>query len=338
MTGDLAPVQTGNGAVTGALQELIREIGDEHAAGIRRPAPFKTGFTILDDVLEGGFHAGDLILVGGAPGVGKTVAALQWARNMAMDGVPVVFVCYEHDERAMFTRLLLQEVGHLPSRDAFSSADRQRRRIIRAVAHGERSMLDEAAADLKLRAGCARVGEYAPRLGLVRGTADTGLSALARLADDVAGTGVLFVDYLQKVPIAGAPSDEERVIAVGEGLKEIAQSRNVALVSVAAGDGFGLAERRLRMRNLRGAAGLAYEADVVLVLNDKFDVVSKAHTAHDAVRAERFRQQVVFTIEKNRDGPAPVDVQFDKDFAHYRFAPAGSPVEERLIDDRLYRE
>src|SRR5579864_8216627 len=51
---------------TGAAQELI---------------PFPTNFTPLDQVLAGGLRPGDMMLVGGTPGVGKTVVTLQWARN-----------------------------------------------------------------------------------------------------------------------------------------------------------------------------------------------------------------------------------------------------------------
>ena len=39
--------------------------------------PISTGFQALDHTLGGGVRAGDLILVGGSPGVGKTIAALQ---------------------------------------------------------------------------------------------------------------------------------------------------------------------------------------------------------------------------------------------------------------------
>src|SRR5690349_5998770 len=81
---------------TGAAQELI---------------PFPTMFSPLDQVLAGGLRPGDMMLVGGTPGVGKTVCTLQWARNLALQGVPVVYVCYEHEESALLARLLALELG-----------------------------------------------------------------------------------------------------------------------------------------------------------------------------------------------------------------------------------
>ena len=43
--------------------------------------------------------------------------------------------------------------------------------------------------------------------------------------------------------------------------------------------------RRLRLPHLRGAAGLAFEADVVLMMNEKATAVSKLHSAFDPIRA-----------------------------------------------------
>ncbi|MDQ3972925.1 MAG: helicase DnaB, partial [Actinomycetota bacterium] len=80
------------------------------------------------------------------------------------------------------------------------------------------------------------------------------------------------------------------------------------------------------------------ESDVIILLNDKFQVVSKVHLAYDPVRAETFRRYAVFTIEKNRGGPALLDLEFRKDFASFRFDPLGGYVAERLVDERLYPE
>ena len=81
-----------------------------------------------------------------------------------------------------------------------------------------------------------------------------------------------------------------------------------------------------------------YECDVALILNDKFNTVSKVHLAYDPVRAETFRDWVVFTVEKNRGGPNLMDLEFRKDFLHFRFHPEGGMVAEKLIDERVYSE
>src|SRR5688572_9298938 len=79
---------------------------DLHDAELQvpRPTPFATGFHPLDEVLSGGLRSGDLLLMGGKPGQGKTIAALQWARHIARTQHTAIFCCYEHDEVTLLTR------------------------------------------------------------------------------------------------------------------------------------------------------------------------------------------------------------------------------------------
>ncbi len=86
----------------------------------------------------------------------------------------------------------------------------------------------------------------------------------------------------------------------------------------------------LHLRHFRGSTALAYEADAIVVLNEKLAVVSRVHIAHSPQRAEEFHRQVVFSVEKNRNGSPDVHLEFEKDFSHYRFHPRGRWVAERL--------
>ena len=50
-----------------------------------------TGFPALDRVIGGGLRTRNLTLIGGSPGIGKTITALQMARNLAHKGQSVIF-------------------------------------------------------------------------------------------------------------------------------------------------------------------------------------------------------------------------------------------------------
>ena len=144
----------------------------------------------------------------------------------------------------------------------------------------------------------------------------------------------LFVDYVQKVPVFPMVAREgERVGRVIEGLKQLALDQKLAVVAIAAADQAGLDARRLHLRHFRGSTALAYEADAVVVLNEKLAVVSRAHLAYSPTRAEEFHRQVVFSVEKNRNGSPDINLEFEKDFGHYRFHPRG-----RWVADRLWTE
>ena len=92
----------------------------------------------------------------------------------------------------------------------------------------------------------------------------------------------------------------------------------------------------MRTANLRGSSAVAYEADCVLMLNNKFDVVARHHLVYDLGSAERFKSWAVLSIEKNRSGVDKVDLEFRTRFDQSRFEQAGAMVAEQLVDERLF--
>jgi replicative DNA helicase len=303
-----------------------------------RLTPFPTGYEPLDAALGGGLHAQDLVLVGGRPGIGKTVAMLQWARRVAMSGRHAVYACYEHGEDALLTRLLCLEVGEQAQPEDVPVLDKLRT-MLREVALGARD-LSELIETSRIVADAYEVFEgYSGRMHLLRATSETDAAALAEIARVHADDGaVLVVDYLQKVSVPATGDEAERVTRVAGALKELALGCDVAVVAAVAADRDGLLARRLRLQHLRGSTALAHEADIVVTLNEKWSSVSKTHLAYDATRARTYRQWVAFSIEKNRDGPAMVDLEFKKDFPNYRFEPQGRFVAEQLVDDVLFEQ
>ena len=304
-----------------------------------RLTPIATGFEPLDGVLGGGVRSEELVLVGGCPGVGKTICTLQWARDAAAAGFDARFVCYEHGEDTLVARLLALELGRAAQPEDVPLLDGLRA-ALREVAFGARSLTDVIDLHPRVADAYSAFEHYADRVQLWRGSTTTDLDALEAIACEPSSSrAVLFVDYLQKIPLPEAQLDEsERVTAIASGLKELALTAQLPVVAVVAADRPGLVARRMRLHHLRGSTALAHEADVVITLSEKWSAVSKTHLAFDSVRARSYRHEVVFSIEKNRGGPALVDLEFHKDFANFRFEPRGKFVAEQLVDDVLYDE
>ncbi|MEJ7582726.1 MAG: DnaB-like helicase C-terminal domain-containing protein [Acidimicrobiales bacterium] len=305
---------------------------------IPRPTPFATGFHPLDEVLNGGIRSSDLLLLGGKPGQGKTIAVLQWARHMATTGHTAIVACYEHDGATLLTRLLACELGDAIADTGWIDELRldSLRGALRDVSSGTRSIRQVLRSDPLLELAEERLHRYSDRLVLVRASGTrTDVGTLARLVDCHRGERTaLFVDYLQKVPVIPEPLEEaERVKRVAEGLKELALAAGIAVVVVAAADRMGLTARRLRLHHMRGSTALAYEADAAVILNDKLAVVAKSHLAYGTVRAEEYARHVVFSVEKNRNGASGAELEFVRDFANYRFDPAGRWVAEQLWEE-----
>ena len=248
---------------------------------------------------------------------------------------------FEHDTQTLLIRLVALEAGQLGGlaapnvariRSSFESSDGRTGSLAERLKDTEGGV---EALDV--------VQEYADRLQLHRSTGtSTSLEVIAAAIDQVREhTGeapLVIVDYLQKVhsPIA---DQEERITAVTEGLKDLALDRDVPILAVVAADKEGLtAGKRMRVNNMRGSSALAYEADTVLLLNNKYDVVARHHLVYSTGNVEKFRSWTVLTVEKNRNGRTGQDFEFLKRFDQCRFETAGRPVVEQLVDERIYLE
>lgn len=62
---------------------------------IKLSEPFPTGFPSLNKHLLGGFRGGDLVIISGASGRGKSLFSLQLTKNFSNQGTPVLFFSFE---------------------------------------------------------------------------------------------------------------------------------------------------------------------------------------------------------------------------------------------------
>jgi replicative DNA helicase len=193
-----------------------------------------------------------------------------------------------------------------------------------------------------LARAATRMSRYSDRLLLLRGSAtytDLGTLAAELVSQRDANPStpcVLFVDYLQKVPVYPESLNEtDRVTRVVEGLKDLALSLGLPVVAIVAADSDGLRAPRLRIHHLRGGSAILYEADIILILNEKHRVVTKRNLTFNPHQAQAFHSWIVCSIEKNRGGRQLVDLEFRKRFEYACFEPEGRPVTEILIDERI---
>ena len=311
------------------VAEISREFDDRIRRGqLEGYLPISTGFEELDEVLGGGFLSGCLLLLGGRQNVGKTIWALQAARNVALTGGVGCLVCYEHDEVHLFHRLLCLE-SYLASgegREGVTLSD-IRQAVLQAVpgtsggdgygtvtpfAQGLQAVLQ--AHPSARRAWDEHVAGYLDRLLITRGhPVKTTLNVLrtyaAWLQQEQPGRAVLFVDYLQKVPYSLDSRDmppDRQVILVTQGLKDLALEFGVPVVAVAAVDPEGLKRDEPRVQDLLGGSAVKYEPDAVIMM---------------LPRREEGEREVGFVVAKNRAGPTDVEVVYPLVGRHFCFDP-----------------
>jgi replicative DNA helicase len=284
--------------------------------GGHRPAgrTTATGFVPLDHVLGGGLHAGELLVLAGKPGVGKTTAALQWARRAALQSATVIYASVEHDDITLLTRLLgfeLAEAAMVAGLTDSARLDELRGRV-RDVVTGSLGLGDVLVSDPLLAEAANRLEQYSDRLVLVaasRRELDRD-SLIDLVADYPADRHVVLVDHLQRSTKLAS-------------LKRMALNLGVSVVVVAPADQAGLRSRRMHLHHLGGSAAMASEADAIVVMNDKRDIVDTGAGRRHPSRSVDYERRVVFSVEKNRNGVVGIDLEFARDFENFRFNPAG---------------
>jgi replicative DNA helicase len=317
--------------------------------------PIPTGFDQIDRIIGGGLRRTELVLLGGPQGIGKTITALQMARNLALNEATYSFyISYEHSEIHLLNRLICLEsvdggqddgsAGGLRLKDLHNIVVSQRAR--EWVRHdGNVGLYQILSQHPKTSKALETISRYADRLIVMKASpAVTTLNSIRdmvrQMVDATDGKVVLFIDYLQKVAIhpERAADEGEKVTIVVEGLKDIAMTLNIPVLSIVAADREGLKSKRLHLYHLRGSSALDYECDIAIIMNNKFHILSKDHLAFNPYKSESYRDWVVFTIEKNRAGRAMIDVEFQLKAQHFCFVPKGNLVEQKLIDEKIIVE
>lgn len=236
-----------------------------------------TQLHVLDDLLAGGHHAGELTLVAARPGVGKSLYANNLCLRTAMGGGKVLLFSLEMTAESIARNIL--------SAQTLVSGDRMRKgsRFI-----GEKDMERLAAA----------AGDIGNTGLVVNDSASVSISSIRREAQAMkmrGGLDLLVVDYLQLMETQGSRSRSEDLGKVSRGLKILAKDLGVPVVALSQlnRDSEQRESHRPRLSDLRESGSLEQDADVVLMLHRDYLFTRNLADANVA--------EVI--VAKNRHGP-----------------------------------
>ncbi|ADQ45663.1 DnaB domain protein helicase domain protein [Caldicellulosiruptor kronotskyensis 2002] len=179
-----------------------------------------TGFKQLDDVLNGGFVAGNLYVFGAKPSVGKTTFLLQLIDNFLQQGYECVFLSAEMPKEEILTRIFCREYGLKKVNVKVAGFDFYRKLRTRTATQEEMQEFMSVMQDYIMR--------YAFKLHILEGQRlDEVYYVLDRLQKPI-----LFVDYLQLLqPAKPYQSDKQRVDLI---MQELFEIKNKFLIPVVA--------------------------------------------------------------------------------------------------------
>lgn len=265
-----------------------------HAAELKQHITgLPTGFERLDR-MTAGMHPGDLIIVAGRPGMGKTAFALNIAVHACVQRrTPIAVFSLEMPKEQLAARLLCSEArvdaGNL--RTGYLSREDWPR-------------LTQAAEQL---AGLPVYLDETPSLSLVE------LRSKSRRLVAEHGLGLIVVDYLQLMR-AGTKSDsrEQEISEISRSLKAMAKELKLPVVALSqlnrGVESRGNKDKRPQLSDLRESGAIEQDADTILFLYR--DEVYNADTPDKGI-AE-------IIVGKQRSGPTgTVKCLFHREYTRF---------------------
>ncbi|MER6778424.1 MULTISPECIES: replicative DNA helicase [unclassified Streptomyces] len=284
-------VRTSTEDETRLVGTLLEDVLTEATTPPTNDNRIPTGFTDLDSLLAGGLAPGQLIVVGARPAMGKTTAALGFARAAAIQhGISTLFESLEMSANELGRSIVSAEARvALHHMKLGIATDDDIQRIARRTP-------DIAAAPLYINDGATLSVPM--------------LRARVRNLVRTAGLRLVIVDYLQ---LMQAPKAESRQVAVSEmsrQLKLLAKEFQITVV-VLAQLNRGPEQRQEKVpqvSDLRESGSIEQDADIVVLLHRP-----------DAYEKESPRAgEADFIVGKHRGGPtATITTAFQGHYARF---------------------
>lgn len=289
----------------------------------QRPPRIETGIAELDDVLS--IRPKQLIVIGGAPSMGKSALADCIAQHNERRGLPTALFIQEMGREEWQTRRLARETG-IPTQAIETGA----------LSDGQMAAVLDAGAALR-----AMPAHFDDTTGLRVSQLRSRLRRLVRRH----GVMLAIVDYIQLMRAENAGRGANRNEVIGEltrGLKEIAGELGIPIIALSQIKR--IAERddkRPTLDDLRESGSIEQDANTVIFVHREEYYLSRSGpvgkggkpaspdevAAYD-IRLDASRGKAEVIIGKQRGGQAPAIVRTAFEGVRTRFSTLPKPVEQ----------
>jgi len=237
-----------------------------------------TGFTRLDS-LTGGLQQGNLIIIAGRPGMGKTAFAVNILAYLALEGYPVAIFSLEMPADQIMIRILSGLTGI------------DSRLLARGFVRDDQWP--------SLVAATQRISEAPLVIDDQAGITPTEIRAKARKMKAEQGIAAICVDYLQLMRVPGRHEIREQQVAeASRSLKEIARELEIPVIALSQLNRQveqRIGDKRPGMGDLRESGAIEQDADIIAFIY-RDEIYNKADDNLEKGFAE-------IIIGKHRNGP-----------------------------------
>lgn len=235
-----------------AAGRAIKAASDAHHGD--GPEVMQSGIRHLDEMI-GGFHPGDLVILGGRPGMGKSSLALSFALSAARAGRGIAFASLEMTPDALALRAISEQT------------DRKGRGV--AYSDARKGHLSDDALDV-FKYAAADIHQLPIRI-IPPSVRDLGglYAAVRRVMKQCEAKGIPFgaviVDYLQLIRV-DRTSRFEAITEISIALKQMALQLNVPVIALSqlSRQVEQRDDKRPMMSDLRESGQLEQDADLIL--------------------------------------------------------------------------
>lgn len=278
---DETAVSSSSAIKPSAVAEEILEDLKKMADGNVPQADAQTGLPTLDRLLDGGFYAGQLVVLGARPGVGKTAAAVNFALNVIMaQKKNVLFVSLEMTSREILKRFL-----SLMTRRRFPTPYAARESISPFTDETVRERFLECASHITF---------------IERAESAEALSSAIRSAARKKNYALVVIDYIGLIPDTEGKSSYEKMTNVSKSLvrlKKLIPAPILALAQLNRASASGSVCRPPAISDLRDSGQIEQDADKILLLH----APELTDAEKEEAEVSRTERREIF-LAKNRNG------------------------------------
>jgi replicative DNA helicase len=292
------------------IADAFNDLGEKIEENIQKRKEGKiirvpTGFSILDYLTYGGFHAGNLVILAARPSVGKTAVMLQMAKAAAMAGKAVNIFSLEMTNSELAQRFLFSTGSVTPQQVARGDLNWVNFEI------GAGKFSDKP---IWLKDSAFSLDEIASHISI---NSQSGKCDIA------------FIDYLGLIRKNNRLQMHDAIAEITNALKRLAKSCNIPIVLLCQLNRTSVTEKRApEMHDLRASGDIEQDADIILML-EKASYEANGKEVNIWVRKNRqgeggdIKIEIVgnetFTAFYEKNGrepesiPMPINNDFDND-------------------------
>lgn len=288
--------------------------------------PYQTGMPDFDRLLSGGLRAQELVMLGGAPGIGKTAFTQQLFEGIAAQGTPVLYFNLEMSREQLFarsiSRLIAREGGSITPAEVMDGS---------AWTEAQGKHIENAC-----RLYARDVAPYISYNPMNGRTAALGsiLGAMTAAAENAKRMGAkapaVVLDYLQLLEGEAKQEQAEVIKRAVKSMKDYAIRYNTFVFVIMANNRESNKSGKASMDSGRDTSAIEYSADTMLQLAYTASVQGikgKKLTPDQILSIEddglriKIKSDVTLRVVKKRNGEPGRSMRFYFDGASSRYTP-----------------